>query len=50
MPTEVMLDRHEVRRGEATTAPNAERADRAEPSAEEREALMSQLKILGYMD
>jgi len=50
VPTEALVGEHEVRKGEATMAPNADASDRAEPSDEEREALMSQLKILGYMD
>jgi predicted AlkP superfamily phosphohydrolase/phosphomutase len=50
VPTELLVGDHEVRTGEATTAPNADASERAEPSEEEREALMSQLKILGYMD
>ena len=50
VPTEVLAGDHEVREGEATTAPNADASDRADASEEEREALMSQLKILGYMD
>ncbi len=50
VPTEVLVGEHDVRKGEATTAPGADTSERAEPSEEEREALMSQLKILGYMD
>lgn len=49
VPTEVLVGEHEVRHGEATCAPKTE-TDHAEPSAEEREALLNQLKTLGYMD
>jgi predicted AlkP superfamily phosphohydrolase/phosphomutase len=50
VPTEALAGEHEVRKGGATSAPNTDTSDRAEPSQEEREALMNQLKILGYMD
>jgi len=50
VPTEALAADHEVRKGEATSAPAAPDSDRAEPSEEEREALMSQLKLLGYMN
>ena len=50
VPTEALVGDRELRRGEATATPIADNSDRAEPSAEEREALMNQLKILGYMD
>lgn len=50
VPTEALLGDREVRKGEATTAPHADESERPEPTQEEREALMSQLKILGYMD
>jgi hypothetical protein len=49
VPTEVFVHGREVHKGDATTAPKAS-GERAEPSDEEREALLSQLKILGYMD
>ncbi len=51
VPTEALVGEHTMRRGEATFVPaNADDSDRAEASEEEREALMNQLKILGYMD
>ena len=50
VPTEALVGDHEVRKGEATSAPIADTSDRPEPTQEEREALMSQLKLLGYMD
>jgi predicted AlkP superfamily phosphohydrolase/phosphomutase len=50
VPTEALATEHDIRTGAATTAPDASDSERPEPSAEEREALMNQLKILGYMD
>jgi predicted AlkP superfamily phosphohydrolase/phosphomutase len=50
VPAEALVGNHELRKGQATSAPSADTSDRAEPSLEEREALLSQLKILGYMD
>jgi len=50
VPAEALVGNHELRKGQATSAPSAYTSDRAEPSLEEREALLSQLKILGYMD
>jgi predicted AlkP superfamily phosphohydrolase/phosphomutase len=50
VPTETLIGEHEVRMGEATAAPAADASERPEPTAEEREALMNQLKLLGYMN
>ena len=50
VPTEAFVGEHELRKGAATTAPMIDASDRAEPSQEEREALLNQLKTLGYMD
>jgi predicted AlkP superfamily phosphohydrolase/phosphomutase len=50
VPTEALVGDREMRRGEATSTPAADSSDRAEPTEEEREALMSQLKVLGYME
>jgi predicted AlkP superfamily phosphohydrolase/phosphomutase len=50
VPTETLVGDHQVRKSEATSAPSADDSDRPEPSREEREALVNQLKILGYMD
>ena len=50
VPTEALVGNPELRKGEATSAPTADASDRSEPSPEECEALVSQLKILGYMD
>jgi predicted AlkP superfamily phosphohydrolase/phosphomutase len=49
VPTEALVSAREVERGGETRVAAA-REDDAEPSDEEREALMSQLKILGYME
>ena len=48
--TEAFAGEHEVRKGAATASRDGSADDRPEPSEEERAALMSQLKILGYMD
>jgi predicted AlkP superfamily phosphohydrolase/phosphomutase len=50
VPTEALVGDHELREGEATSAPSTDVSDRPEPSQEEREALINQLKVLGYMD
>jgi predicted AlkP superfamily phosphohydrolase/phosphomutase len=50
VPTEALVGDREVSRGAATAAPDTNASDRAEATEEEREALMSQLKVLGYMD
>ena len=50
VPTEALVGDREMRRGEATSTPATDSFDRAEPTEEEREALMSQLKVLGYME
>lgn len=50
VPTEALADKREAVIGAATVAQGTAEEDRAEPSEEEREALMKQLKILGYMD
>jgi predicted AlkP superfamily phosphohydrolase/phosphomutase len=50
VPTETLVGEHEMLKGEPTAVPTTEASDRQEPSQEEREALMNQLKILGYMD
>lgn len=50
VPTEAFAEKHEAVIGAATQVQGVPEEDRAEPSEEEREALMKQLKILGYMD
>jgi predicted AlkP superfamily phosphohydrolase/phosphomutase len=50
LPTEALADKREVIHGAATLQQGVSEDDRAEPSEEEREALMKQLQILGYMD
>jgi predicted AlkP superfamily phosphohydrolase/phosphomutase len=51
VPTEAFVSKRNLRTGGATAAPaTAPSDDRPEPSEEERQALISQLKILGYMD
>ena len=50
VPTEALVGDHELREGETTSAPSTDVSDRPEPSQEEREALINQLKVLGYMD
>lgn len=49
VPTEVLAETLDVQQGAATTAP-AVAEDDDEPSEEEREALLRQMKQLGYMD
>lgn len=49
VPTEVLAEALDVQQGAATTAP-AVAEDDDEPSQEEREALLRQMKQLGYMD
>ncbi|MGZ8496285.1 MAG: alkaline phosphatase family protein, partial [Candidatus Binatia bacterium] len=50
VPAEALAEKREIKQGGATVTAAPQDADRAEPSPEEREALMNQLKILGYMD
>jgi predicted AlkP superfamily phosphohydrolase/phosphomutase len=51
VPTEVLAHERAVERGADTrTSATSRRDDDAEPTGEEREALMNQLKILGYME
>jgi predicted AlkP superfamily phosphohydrolase/phosphomutase len=50
VPTETLIDNREVNVGAATTSPHTEGAERTEATEEEREALMNQLKVLGYME
>lgn len=50
VPIEALAEKKDVRQGGATKTAKSRDEDRAEPSEEERQALMNQLKILGYMD
>ncbi|MCS0494090.1 alkaline phosphatase family protein [Ancylobacter sp. MQZ15Z-1] len=50
VPQAALADTREAVIGGATQAAGTSEDDREEPSEEEREALMKQLKILGYMD
>jgi hypothetical protein len=50
VPTEALLGERAVCRGGDTRVLAHHEAVRAEPTEEEREALMNQLKVLGYMD
>ncbi|RAI03082.1 phosphodiesterase [Acuticoccus sediminis] len=50
VPTAAFAEATEVKTGAATVAAIERKDDREGPSEEEREALMNQLKILGYMD
>lgn len=49
VPTEVFAEEHKIVKGAASMAP-ATSDDDDEPSEEEREALLRQMKQLGYMD
>jgi hypothetical protein len=49
VPIEALAAGETVERGAATVA-TRKTEEREEPSEEERQALMNQLKILGYMD
>lgn len=48
VPTEVLAARASERRGTPTVAPADD--DHGEPSEEERDALLKQMRVLGYMD
>lgn len=50
VPTEALLGERIVKRGDDTKVLAGFDEIRAEPTEEEREALMNQLKVLGYMD
>lgn len=50
VPEEALAEKKEAVVGAATQTSASRDEDREEPSEEEREALMNQLKILGYMD
>jgi predicted AlkP superfamily phosphohydrolase/phosphomutase len=50
VPAEALATVREVKTGASTSQADRPSEDREEPSDEERQALMSQLRILGYMD
>ncbi len=50
IPTEALVGKRTLERGASTRSAAGSSEERAEPSGEEREALMNQLKTLGYMD
>jgi len=50
VPHEVLLGERKAQTGAATEAATPSPADESEPSEEEREALLRQMKVLGYMD
>jgi len=50
VPTEALSGERTAQRGAQTHSLAHQEAERAEPSDDEREALMNQLKVLGYMD
>lgn len=50
LPAGALAEKREAVQGGSTQSQSSREEDREEPSEEEREALMRQLKILGYMD